>query len=384
MALKDLIGSPCGSLAPITGGVQAFVPDNLPRNIDLSPPLIYRLDEASRAVAMLAGVGETIPNPHLLIRPFVRREAVLSSRIEGTQASLSDLFLYEATTVGRPKGDVAEVANYVRALEHGLGGLETLPICVRLTNEMHGVLLDGVRGAGAYTGKLRQHQVWIGSQDSPLAEATYIPPPANLVRDLLQDWEEFVNLDSVLPPLVQCALMHYQFEAVHPYVDGNGRLGRLLIILFLCAQKVLTQPLLYLSAYFERDRGAYYDHLFRVSVTGDWQTWIAYFLDGVVEQARDALKRARRLRDLHEAFKNTLQNSGESANALKLLDTLFERPFMTAPTAARLLGLSSAGVRRILDKLVSLEIVEYHPERWPRLFIMRDLLDILDAPATLN
>ena len=384
MALKDLVKSPCGSLVPITGGTQAFVPDNLPRSIDLSPSLIYRLDEASRAVATLAGVGETIPNPYLLIRPFVRREAVLSSRIEGTQASLSDLFLYEASDIMRPKGDVAEVANYVRALNHGLSRLNDLPLCLRLTNEMHSVLLNGVRGAGAYTGKLRQHQVWIGSQDSPLAEATYIPPPANLVRDLLQDWEEFVNLDSVLPPLVQCALMHYQFEAIHPYVDGNGRLGRLLIILFLCAQKVLKQPLLYLSAYFERDRGAYYDHLFRVSVTGDWQTWIAYFLDGVVEQARDALQRARRLRDLHEAFKNTLQNSGESANALKLLDTLFERPFMTAPTAARLLGLSSAGVRRILDKFVSLEIVEYHPERWPRLFIMRDLLDILDAPATPN
>ena len=384
MALNDLSGSPCGSLVPITGGAQAFVPDNLPRHIDLDPQLIYRLDEASRAVATLAGVGETIPNPYLLIRPFVRREAVLSSRIEGTQASLSDLFLYEASDIRRPKGDVAEVANYVRALEHGLSRLSDLPLCVRLTNEMHAVLLEGVRGAGAYTGKLRQYQVWIGSQDSSLAEATYIPPPADQVRDLLQDWEEFVNLDSVLPPLVQCALMHYQFEAIHPYVDGNGRLGRLLIILFLCAKEVLTQPLLYLSAYFERDRGAYYDHLFRVSVTGDWQTWIAYFLDGVVEQARDALHRARRLRDLHDSLKDVLQNSGESANALKLLDTLFERPFMTAPTAARFLGLSPAGVRRILDKFVSMEIVEYHSDTWPRLFIMRDLLDILDAPSSPN
>ena len=382
MALKDLVGSPCGSLVPITGGIQAFVPGNLPRRIDLSPSLIYRLDEASRAVATLAGVGETVPNPYLLIRPFVRREAVLSSRIEGTQASLSDLFLYEATTVGRPKGDVAEVANYVRALEHGLGRLEKLPICVRLTNEMHGVLLDGVRGAGAYTGKLRQHQVWIGSQNSPLAEATYIPPPASQVRDLLQDWEEFVNLDSVLPPLVQCALMHYQFEAIHPYVDGNGRLGRLLIMLFLCAQGVLAQPLLYLSAYFERDRGAYYDQLLRVSVTGDWQTWIGYFLDGVVEQARDALRRARRLRDLRDTMRETLQNNRESANALMLLDILCERPFMTAPTAARLLDISPAGARRILDRFAGLGMVEYHSEAWPRRYVFRELVNILDAPIS--
>ncbi len=380
MAVRDLAASPCGSLVPIADGNQAFVPENLPRHVDLNPQLIYRLDEASRAVATLAGVGETIPNPYLLIRPFVRREAVLSSRIEGTQASLSDLFLYEATTVGRPKGDVAEVANYVRALEHGLGQLDKLPLCVRLTNEMHAVLLEGVRGAGAYTGKLRQHQVWIGSQGSPLSDATYVPPPASLVRDLLQDWEEFANLDSALPPLVQCALMHYQFEAIHPYVDGNGRLGRLLIILFLCAKEVLTLPLLYLSAYFERDRHAYYDHLFRVSATGDWQTWIGYFLDGVVEQAHDALHRARRLRDLHDNMRDLLQNNRESANALMLLETLFERPFMTAPTAARLLEISPAGARRILDRFAGLKIVEYRPDSWPRLYIFRELLAVVDSP----
>ena len=382
MSLDQLANSPCGSLVPISGGNRAFVPDRLPYEIELSPQLIYRLDEASRAVATLAGVGETVPNPYLLIRPFVRREAVLSSRIEGTQASLSDLFLFEASAVRRPKGDVAEVANYVKALEHGLGRLEQLPICMRLANEMHEVLLAGVRGAGAYTGRLRQQQVWIGPPGSPLAEATYVPPPAGLVRDLLQDWEEFVNLDSVLPPLIQCALMHYQFEAIHPYVDGNGRLGRLLIVLFLCEKKVLTQPLLYLSAFFERDRGAYYDHLFRVSATGDWQTWTGYFLDGVSEQAQDALHRARRLRALHDSMKNILQSNRETASALKLLDTLFEAPYMTAPNAARMLEISPAGARRILDRFAKLEIVEFHPETWPRLYVVRDLLDILDAPAT--
>lgn len=384
MAISDLSNSPCGRLVPIEDGNQAFVPGNLPRQLDLNPQLIYRLDEASRAVATLAGVGETVPNPHLLIRPFVRREAVLSSRIEGTQASLSDLFLYEASAVRRPKGDVAEVANYVRALEHGLSRLDDLPLCVRLTNEMHEVLLRGVRGAGAHVGSLRPDQVWIGSHGTPLEDARYVPPPAPLVRDLLLDWEEFVNLDSVLPPLVQCALMHYQFEAIHPYADGNGRLGRLLIVLFLCDKKVLTQPLLYLSAYFERDRSAYYDHLLRVSVTGDWQTWVGYFLDGVVGQARDALHRARLLRDLHDNMRGVLQYKRESGNALMLLDKLFEMPYMTAPTAARLLGITTTGARRILDRFTDLEIVEYHPNTWPRLYVIKDLIAVLDTPDSLG
>lgn len=334
MAISDLLDSPCGRLVPIEDGHQAFFPDNLPRQLDLNPELVYLLDEASRAVSTLAGVGETVPNPRLLIRPFVRREAVLSSRIEGTQASLSDLFLYEASALGRPKGDVAEVAYYVRALEHGLDRLSELPICVRLANEMHEVLLKVVRGASVHSGNTRPSQVWIGPPGTPIDKATYVPPPANLVRSLLLDWEEFANQDSLLPPLVQCALMHYQFEAIHPYIDGNGRLGRLLIVLFLCAKGVLSQPLLYLSAYFERDRNAYYGHLFRVSVTGDWQTWLGYFLAGVVEQARDALRRARKVRDLHESMKETLHWHRESSNALLLLDELFENPFMTAPLAA--------------------------------------------------
>ncbi len=381
MAISDLKNSPCGRLAPIEGGNLAFVPDNLPRQVDLTPQLVYLLDEASRAVATLAGVGETVPNPHLLINPFMRREAVLSSRIEGTEASLSDLFLYEAMPTERPKGDVAEVANYVRALERGLNLLNELPICLRLANEMHHVLLSGVRGAGPHAGNIRPSQVWIGSPGTPVQDATYVPPPAHLILDLLHDWETFANEDPLMPPLVQCALMHYQFEAIHPYVDGNGRLGRLLIVLFLQTKGVLPQPLLYLSAYFERDRQAYYDHLFRVSATGDWQTWIGYFLDGVFEQAQDTLRRARHMRNLHEDMKSQLQENRESANALMLLDDLFERPFMTAPLAAKLLGISPAGARRILDRMHGLGILDFRTDAWPRLYIMSQLLDAVSSPA---
>lgn len=381
MAINKWSTSPRGRLVEIDDGNRAFVPDYLPREVILSPELIYRLDEASRAVSTLAGVGETVPNPRLLIRPFMRREAVLSSRIEGTEASLSDLFLYEASERGRPRGDVAEVANYVRALEHGLDLLNELPICLRMSNEMHRILLRGVRGSGTHAGNVRDRQVWIGPPGTPLNQATYVPPPPSFILDLLLDWEKFVNDEILMPPLVQCALMHYQFEAIHPYIDGNGRLGRLFITLLLCSKGVLTQPLLYLSAYFERERQAYYDHLLDVSVTGDWSRWIEYFLDGVIEQSRDALRRARSVRDLHENSRDLLQSHRESGNALLLLDRLFEQPIITVPEAAAALDISQAGARRILERLVGLGLVEFHPDHWPRLYVFRDLLDVLE-PAT--
>jgi Fic family protein len=380
MEAASLAGSPSGRLVPTDGGQQAFVPDLLPRHIELDSSVVFRLDEASRAAATLAGVGETLQNPHLLIRPFMRREAVLSSRIEGTQASISDLLLYEASGSRRPRGDVVEVTNYVLALEHGLQLLDSLPISYRLMNEVHAVLMRGVRGEGQRPGGLRTNQNWIGSSGTPIDEARYIPPPANLVRDLIQDWESFANDDLEMPPLIKCALMHYQFEAIHPYLDGNGRVGRLLVVLFLCATKILPSPLLYLSAYFERDRNEYYDQLFRVSATGDWQTWLRYFLDGVAEQARDALARSRGIRELHEQYRLLLQHRRASGNALQLMDNLFASPYMTAPLAAVLLGVTNAGARGILGRLTGAGILGEIPDTWPRLYIARELLGLIEDP----
>ena len=382
MSMDQLKNSPCGRLVPSVRGQSAFVPNPLPRHIQLSMALVDSLDEASSAVANLAGVGETIQNPHLLIRPFVRREAVLSSRIEGTQASISDLFQYEASGSRRPRGDVEEVANYVEALDHGLNLLAELPISVRLINQVHSVLMRGVRGGEKRAGELRDGQVWIGSAGAPIEEARYVPPPADLVRDLLFDWERFVNECDTLRPLFQCAMMHYQFEAIHPYLDGNGRIGRMLITLFLCAKKILPTPLLYLSAYFERDRSAYYEQLFRLSATGDWEAWIVYFLKGVAEQARDALLRVRRVRALHEQKRQVLLERRESANALLLLDEIFARPVMTAGEAARLLDVTPAGARRILERLVQAGIVvEGIGNKWPKLYIATDLLHVIEAPT---
>lgn len=377
-ATSRLANSPIGRLVTLPDGHQAYVPAPLPRALPLDTPLVYLLDRASRAVATLAGVGETLPNPHLLIRPFVHREAVLSSRIEGTQASISDVFMFEATGEPRTRfGDAREVVNYVRALEHGLRRLRKLPLSVRLVNELHAILLHDVRGRDKTPGELRTRQVWIGSEGTSIGEARFIPPPPGLVRDLLDDWERFVNEDLELPPLVQCALMHYQFEAIHPYLDGNGRIGRLLITLFLCAKDVLRTPLLYLSAYFERRRQAYYDHLLALSETGDWAAWLRFFLEGVVEQAEDALERCRRLRALQDEFRELTQARRLSANAVRLTERLFANPYVTAPMAAAALGMTYPGARLVLERLEHEGVLTSIPDTRPRLYVAAKVLDAI-------
>lgn len=379
--VHELKNSPIGKLAPLPGGAWAFIPEPLPKGLYLSSSLVFLLDTASRAVATLAGVGETLPNPHLLIQPFVRREAVLSSRIEGTQASIADVLMFEAGRGRAALGDVQEVFNYVRALELGLERLADLPICARLVNELHLRLLQGVRGTETRSGQLRDRQVWIGTEGTPIEAARFVPPPPQVVPDLLADWERFINEPLELPPLVRCALMHYQFEAIHPYLDGNGRIGRLLIVLFLCALEVLPVPLLYLSAFFERRRAEYYHHLFRVSATGEWEPWLRFFLEGVVSEAQDALERSRQVRALHDRYRKVLQERGESANALRFLEELFTNPFATAPHVQRLLGTSLAGSRRLLERLVAAGILAEQRPSWPRMFVARELLELIEAPV---
>ncbi len=379
MDTDALKASPRGRVVPTIDDESAFVPDPLPRRLDLPVDLVYLLDEASRAVAMLAGVGETLPNPYLLFRPFLRREAVLSSQIEGTRTTVAELLLFEAAGPRTAPGDAPEVANYVRALEQGLDLLRKLPLSVRLLNEVHRVLLTGVRGGDKRPGELRQSQVIIGPPGSRIQDAIFVPPPHQLVRDLLGDLEGFINEDLRMPPLVRCALAHYQFEAIHPYLDGNGRLGRLLILLMLCAAGVLPKPLLYLSAYFERNRSAYYDQLLQVSITGEWEPWLQFFLAGVLTEARDALSRSRRLRDLRDAHLETLLKAGASANATRLTEELLANPFVTAPLAAALLGVTPAGASRIIERLVGLGIIRYRTGTWPRVYVAPDVLEAITA-----
>ena len=374
MDANDFVDSPVGRLEPAEGAL-AFVPEPPPALFELSADLVYQLDAASRAVATLAGVGETLPNPRLLIAPFARREALLSSRIEGTQASVSDVYVTEAT--GQARGDAHEVLNYVRALDLGAERLADIPICTRLVLELHATLLEDVRGQEQRPGELRSLQVWIGPEDSRIEDARFVPAPPRYLVDLMSDWEAFVHDGSPLPPLIRCAVMHYQFEAIHPFRDGNGRIGRLLIPLFLIERGVLPSPLLYLSVYFDAHRQAYYDHLYRVSTTGEWEPWLEFFLVGVREQSQDAISRARALRDLHDDYRQRLQAVGASANALQLADELFLSPIVTRRKVADLREVTGAGSRLIVEKLEEVGILHSIDDTRPQLFMADELVDLL-------
>ena len=301
----------------------------------------------------LAGVGATLPNPYLLIDPFVRREAVLSSRIEGTQASLSDLLYFEAapSTPARP-ADVREVANYVRALEAALDPGRRLPLSLRLIREMHRVLMTGARGSHLTPGEFRRSQNWIGPPGSKLDDAIIVPPPVPEMNAALDAFEKHLHERSDIPVLVRLAMIHYQFEAIHPFLDGNGRIGRLIISLLLCEWKILPSPLLYLSAWFERHRQEYYDRLLAVSQRGEWETWLKFFLSGVAGQANDAVQRAARLRALRDEYHAGLQRARSSALLLKLVDGLFHHPAITVPGAARQLGVTQRAASQNIGKLV--------------------------------
>lgn len=333
-------------------GYFAFFPEPLPRRLDLPHEMVTLLDEATGTVHRLGGVGRLIPNPHLLIGPHLRLEAVLSSRIEGTKTDIGQLLLFEAGQ--KPPSDEAddalEVRNYVVAMEYGLervrGGF---PVSVRLLREMHERLLGGVRGQHRRPGELRTSPVWIGGAN--LNDAVFVPPPPDEMSAALADLERFLH-EHELPLLVQLALAHYQFEVIHPFLDGNGRVGRLLIPLMLVVRGALPEPLLYLSAYFEQHRSEYYDHLLRTSQQGDFMPWLDFFLRGVRRQARDAEERTVRLVELQHQMRNELFDEGRPNSVVRLGEHLFSTPIITAARAAALLGVTRPTAHAAIDALV--------------------------------
>jgi len=363
----------------------AFVPHPLPPDVPADWELTRALSEADRALSHLAGLGRTMPNPHLLIGPFVRREAVLSSRIEGTQASITDLYAYEAgplplpgMEVSPPESDVREVVNYVNALEYGLERLKTLPVSLRLIRELHGRLLAGVRGEHATPGEFRRTQNWIGPPGCTLNEAAFVPPPVPQMNEALDALEKYLHSDDVYPPLLRLALVHYQFEAIHPFVDGNGRVGRLLLSLLLVQWGLLPSPLLYLSAYFHRHRQEYYDLLLGVSERGAWRDWLLFFLHGVADQAEDALIRARKLQDLRQEWHRRLTQARTSALALRLADALFTAPVLTIPQAQHLLGVTYRSARRNVEKLVRAGILQLIGEvSYGKTYLAPEIIDVI-------
>lgn len=373
---SDFRDPSAGRVIQAPGGYAAFVPAPLPPDLAYDSALVLLLSRADAALSELSGLGRQLPNPHLLIAPYVRREAVLSSRIEGTRASLSDLLLDEAEPERSGDGDVREVRNYVAALEHGLERLRELPLSLRLVRELHEHLMQGVRGDQATPGEFRRSQNWIGPAGSTPATAPYVPPPPDAMMDCLASWEEFLHARERLPDLIQCALMHEQFEAIHPFLDGNGRVGRLLITLFLVERGRLSQPLLYLSDYIEAHRQEYYDRLQRVRTEGDWSAWLRFFLAGVEETARSAIRQASRLMDLRESYRQRLSRK---PNALRLLDELFVNPYLTAARAAQVLNVSNPTARQAIALLQGEGLLaEMTGRSWRRIYLARPILEVIE------
>ncbi len=371
-----------GQLIRASEGYWAFVPDSLPPPLEFDLATINLLVDAQGALSELSGLGRGLPNPHLLIGPFMRREAVLSSRIEGTVTRVDQLMRFEVEpSIETQTPDLREVLNYVRALEYGLDRLPTLPMSLRLIREIHGQLLRGVRGRQRRPGEFRDVQNAVGTRaDQSYAEARYVPPPVPHMQSALSDFENFLVRSSDLPLLIELALIHYQFEAIHPFMDGNGRIGRLLMSIVLCDQGALPSPLLYLSAFFERHREAYVDHLLAVSQRGSWLDWIGFFLQGVAEQARSAGELSTRLLDLREGYRTRVQAARRSVLLVSLIDELFASPYLTVPIAAGRLNVTQRSASLNISKLVDLGIVvEITGRQRYRVFEAREVVQMLSA-----
>ena len=367
---------------PVGGEVvRAFVPPPLPPDppIDLLS-LLERLGSAERALGRLDGITMLLPRQEFFLYMYVRKEAVLSSQIEGTQSTLSDLLRFETEAqAGQPIDDIREVSNYVDAMMHGLDRLEALPLSLRLIRDMHARLLQSGRGGSKDPGEFRRSQNWIGGTRP--GNALFVPPPAHELDACLNAFERFMHeTASKLPPLIKAGLLHVQFETIHPFLDGNGRIGRLLVTLYLCVHGVLSRPLLYLSLYLKAHRADYYRLLQEVRERGAWEAWLEFFLDGVAETANQAFDAATRIVDLFKADRERIvAESGRTNSALRIHELLQQNPFMTATLLVERTGLTAPTVNAALADLERLGIVEeVTGRRRGRVFGYRAYLDILN------
>ena len=367
-------------------GYRAFIPEPLPPAppIRFDDELLVLLSSADRALGRLDGASELLPNPDLFVYMYVRREAVLSSQIEGTQASLVDLLQFESEPArAQIPEDSAEVANYVRAMSFGLQRLEQLPISLRLIREIHGVLLEDVRGAERTPGEFRTSQNWIGPAGSSLAQATYVPPPPSEMQRALGELESFLHGHDALPTLVKVGLVHAQFESIHPFLDGNGRVGRLLVTFLFCEAGILKRPLLYLSYYLRSHRTEYYERLQGVRDRGDWEGWLRFFLEGVRLVSAEATDTARQLIALRERHRDLLtQSVGRRAgNALKLLESMYVGPALGVRDAEERTGLSYQKANSLVAAFEELGLLtEITGRKRDRLFIYEPYLDLFRDP----
>lgn len=383
MDINNFKNGKAGKVIKTDKDYWAFVPNPLPPAILYNKEMVRLLSDADLQLGNLSGVGALLPNPNLLITPYVKREAVLSSKIEGTQASLSDLFYFEAANKDEKQKEVAttdvlEVVNYVKAMNYGIKRLKEFPLSLRLIREIHKELMQGVRGQHLTPGEFRRSQNWIGPAGCTLNEAKFVPPPIHEMHESLDLFEKFLHDRESFPGLIQCALIHYQFEAIHPFLDGNGRIGRLLITLFLCEREHLIYPMLYLSAFFEKYRAEYYARLLAVSERGEWQEWIEFFLRAVSTQAKDAVETSKSILGLRDKYRKLLQKTRVSAYVLELLDEIFLNPFIAIPYAAKRLQTTYPTAKAAVEKLQKANILyKVSNKRWGKVFCARELLELL-------
>lgn len=361
---------------------EAFIPDPLPPDTEWSNKLLVALSQADRCLARLAEVGNTFPVPHVVVRPFIRKEAVLSSQIEGTRTTFQELLSFEAGQLSlfRDMEDTREVHNYVRALDYGLERLETFPLSVRLIREIHAILMQGVIGEHMTPGEVRRNQNWVGRPGATLDKARYVPPPPNEMQDCLSDLEKFIHADSDLPPLLRIGMIHYQFEAIHPFLDGNGRIGRLLVTFLLVVWGLLSQPLLYLSNFIELNRQEYYDRLLAVSQKGEWEAWLLFFLEGVHSQAEDASHRISHMEDLRSAYREIFAKYRSRETLEILMDYLIGSPITSITQAQETLNIGSFNmIQRNIEKLEELGIVrEVTGNKRNRIYHAVEILKVLE------
>lgn len=378
-----VVSNRAGSTIQTVTGYTAFIPKHLPPEppIKIDDEMQSLLSSADRRLGRLDGIIQVLPNPDLFLAMYVKKEAILSSQIEGTQASFVDVLNVSEDPERTQNSDIKDVVNYVAAINFGLERLNSLPMSLRLIREIHGVLLRGSRGSDKNPGEFRRSQNWIGPAGCNLNTATFVPPPADEMILCMNDLESFFHDTTYIPALIKIAIIHAQFETIHPFLDGNGRVGRLLITFWLCQQNILTQPLLYLSYFFKQHRNEYYDLLMGVRINGDWESWIKFFLRGVASVADEATESARAIIRLKEHFSQKLYESSQNrAHSQQLLDYLFENPIIMRSDVAKYLGISHPTANSLVDLFCRLGILtDIDPDRSRyKRYYFQDYLAILE------
>jgi len=360
------------------GKYLSFIPEKLPPKIEYTQELVLALSKADSTLSKLSGAGLLLPNPDLLVIPYMKKEALSSSRIEGTRISLSDYFLTEAKGIEKEDVEATEVGNYLKSMNYALKKIENEPISVELIKEMHKRLMKGVRGNELIPGNFRPVQNWIGPKNTKIQDATFVPSPKEEVEKLINELIEYLNKYDEMPLLIKCALMHYQFETIHPFCDGNGRIGRSLITLYLCKKNKISKPLLYASDYFEKHRREYYEILLNTNKTGKFEDWIKFFLEAIKVQSEDALERTIKIQKLRERYQEKTKNHKQAINLLNVVDLLFKNPFIQINQIAKQLSITYPTAKKAVENLIRLNILKSATEKERnKLFVAHEILDIV-------